>query len=90
MPDDRVQALMVLGGIATSENYPQVKRALLGTEQASPYMEKYVLEACFALGCAAEGLDRMRRRYRRLTENADSTLWERWPEMADHPGTINH
>jgi alpha-L-rhamnosidase len=90
LPDDRVQALMVLGGIATSENYPQVKRALLGTEQASPYMEKYVLEACFALGCAAEGLDRMRRRYRRLTENADSTLWERWPEMADHPGTINH
>ena len=89
-PDDRVQALMVLGGIADRGSYPALQRALLGTEEASPYMEKYVLEACLAMGGAAEALDRMRRRYRRLTENGNSTLWERWPEMSDHPGTINH
>jgi len=90
LPDDRVQALMVLGGIANPENYPRVKRALLATEQASPYMEAYVLEALFAMGFANEAVDRMRRRYQSLAENDNSTLWERWPEMSDHPGTINH
>jgi hypothetical protein len=32
----------------------------------------------------------MKRRYYSLVSNENSTLWERWPEASDHPGTINH
>ena len=89
-PDDRVQALMALGGAVEPEEYQQVTRWLGKVEQASPYMEAYVLAALFALNEPDAAIDRMRRRYRGLAENANSGLWERWPEWSAHPGTINH
>ena len=89
-PDDRVQALMVLGGAAEPEEYPPIVRWLGRVEQASPYMEFYVLSALFAMKEPGAAVDRMRRRYRPLAENANSTLWERWPQGSEHPGTINH
>jgi hypothetical protein len=89
-PDDRVQALMVLGGAVAPQEYPQTVRWLEAVEQASPYMEYYVLAALFAMGAADAAIGRMRRRFRSLAENANSTLWERWPEWSTHPGTINH
>ncbi|MDG1242819.1 MAG: alpha-L-rhamnosidase C-terminal domain-containing protein [Opitutae bacterium] len=90
LPDDRVQALMVLCGAAEAEHTPALLKVFNQVEQACPYMEKYILEAMFAIGEPVQALDRMRRRYRTLVENDNSTLWERWPEASDHPGTINH
>jgi len=89
-PDDRVQALMVLAGVATPEHEAGVVAALGRIELASPYMEYFVIEALFDTGHATEALARLRRRFRSLALNASSTLWERWPEWSDHPGTINH
>ncbi len=89
-PDDRVQALAVLSGAAAADQYPQLIRLLDTVEQACPYMEKYVLEALFAMGDADAALRRMERRYLPMIENGNSTLWERWPDWSEHPGTINH
>jgi hypothetical protein len=90
LPDDRVQALMILCGAAEVEHTPTLLKIFNQVEEACPYMEKYILEAMFAMGEPVEALNRMRRRYRSLVENDNSTLWERWPEASDHPGTINH
>jgi hypothetical protein len=49
-----------------------------------------VLEALFAMGDPEAALSRMKRRYKGLVENGNTTLWERWPEWSEHPGTINH
>lgn len=89
-PDDRVQALAVLCGAATPDQYPQLRSIFETVEQACPYMEKYVLEALFAMCDPEAALARMQRRYKGLVENGNSTLWERWPEWSKHPGTINH
>jgi len=89
-PDDRVQALAVLCGAAVPEQYPQLKHIFETVEQACPYMEKYVLEAIFKMGDAEAALRRMLRRYLPMIENKNTTLWERWPDWSDHPGTINH
>jgi alpha-L-rhamnosidase len=89
-PDDRVQALMALAGAVNAENVDAVRTHLHTVEFASPYMEYYVLEAMFHLGDAAGAIHRMQRRFRSLATNDCSTLWERWPEWSEHPGTINH
>jgi hypothetical protein len=89
-PDDRVQALMILCGAATPDQYLTLKHIFETVEQAGPYMEKYVIEALFTTGDAGAALKRMKHRYRGLVENGNSTLWERWPEWSTHPGTINH
>ena len=89
-PDDRVQALMVLCGAADPTQYPQLKRTLKTVQQACPYMEKYVLEALFGMDEPELALARMKQRFGPLIENQNSTLWERWPDWSEHPGTINH
>lgn len=89
-PDDRVQALVVLCGAAQPEQYPQIRQIFETVEQACPYMEKYVLEAIFRIGEPELALRRMQSRFKGLVENGDSTLWERWPEWSEHPGTVNH
>src|SRR5690606_13776642 len=45
--DDRVQALAVISGIADSAKYPRIFDVLKKQFHASPYMEKYVMEALF-------------------------------------------
>jgi hypothetical protein len=89
-PDDRVQALMVLCGAADPSQYSQLKTIFETVEQACPYMEKYVLEALFMMDEPELALDRMERRYKSMIDNKNSTLWERWPDWSEHPGTINH
>lgn len=89
-PDDRAQALAVISGVARPEQYPLLTVQLGRVYRACPYMERYVLEALFKMVAVEQALERMRNRYRGLTENDCSTLWERWPEHTSHPGTINH
>lgn len=56
------------------------------TENSSPYMEKYVLDAMCEMGYIDEEIIRMKRRYKEMVEEDYSTLWEYW----NKDGTKNH
>lgn len=90
LPDDRVQALMILSGVAEKQHFPQLLSRLEEVAEACPYMEKYVLESLFTMGYTNEALLRMRSRYRSMITDSSSTLWECWPEASPDNGTINH
>lgn len=77
-PDDRAQALAVVSGTLPPELYP-VLRPFFGRHyHASPYMEKYVLQALCQMGCHQDAMDRMRLRYKDMTDSPLTTLWEGW------------
>ena len=86
-PDDRAQALAVLSGLADSSTFPQMRELLATQRYASPYMEKYVLEALFQLDAPALAIGRMRERYGVMIGAECSTLWEQWDATL---GTLNH
>ena len=85
-PDDRANALAVLAGLAVKEQYPGILKILQTIENASPYMEKYVLDALCEMGYIMEATQRMKKRYREMVEYDYSMLWEYW----DKGGTLNH
>ena len=91
-PDDRVQALAVLTGWATPEQYPALRHNLRTVYQASPYMERYVLEALMRMGYPDDATARMKRRYRAMIDSELTTLWEGWGLGAEGfgGGTYNH
>lgn len=77
--DDRVQALAVVSGIADPIQYPEIFETLKKQEFASPYMEKYVIEALFQMGYGQYGLSRLKRRFSEMVNDPDcSTLYEGW------------
>ena len=86
-PDDRANALAVLSGLATPEQYGVIASVLKKTKHASPYMEYYVLEALCKMGEFAAAKERMLQRYSGMIRSADSTLWEFWARAF---GTRNH
>ena len=86
IPDDRANALAVLSGLANKANYKGITRVLSNTENASPYMEKYVLDALCEMGEVEKAVERMIKRYRQMVEYDCSTLWEYW----SMEGTFNH
>ncbi|MBO4264296.1 MAG: glycoside hydrolase [Bacteroidales bacterium] len=91
--DDRVQALAVVAGLADSDKYEQIARVLKSQRYASPYMEKYVLEAYFKMGLGETGLERMRKRYAPMVNDpVRTTLFEGWGlgEEGFGGGTSNH
>lgn len=90
--DERGHALAVLAGIAEPEKYEAIRDVFATEYHASPYMEKYVLEALFKMGYAAEACARMKRRYRRMIESPLTTLWEGWGigKEGFGGGTYNH
>lgn len=85
-PDDRANALAVLSGLADKNQYDSILKILQTTENASPYMEKYVLDALCEMGNTHEASKRMKKRYREMVEYDYSTLWEYW----NKGGTLNH
>lgn len=85
-PDDRANALAVLSGLADKSQYDSILHILQSTENASPYMEKYVLDAMCEMGFIDEAVKRMKRRYQEMVEFEYSTLWEYW----NKDGTLNH
>ncbi len=85
-PDDRANALAVLSGLADKDMYDGILEVLRTTENASPYMEKYVLDALCEMGHTDDAVKRMRSRYREMVEYDYSTLWEYW----NREGTLNH
>ncbi len=91
--DDRAQALAVLAGFAGKDKYPRMLQLLKEQEYASPYMEKYVIEALFVMEYPEYGLERLKKRFGEMVDHPDySTLWEGW-EIGSSTfggGTFNH
>ena len=91
--DDRSQAMAVLSGLASKDKYPKLFQVLKKEYHASPYMEKYVLEALFMMDKPEFALERMRQRYELMMSYRDyTTLFEGWGIGAEGfgGGTINH
>lgn len=86
-PDDRANALAVLSGLADKSQYDTVAKVLTTTDNASPYMEYYVLEALCKMGEYEAARDRIKERYEDMMSEDYSTLWEFWDSWR---GTRNH
>ena len=86
-PDDRANALAVLSGLAQKEQYDVIAGVLVTTENSSPYMEYYVLEALCEMGEYGAAENRIKRRYEDMVTEDYSTLWEFWNSWQ---GTKNH
>ena len=91
--DDRAQAMAVVSGLASADKYPALTEALKKEYPASPYMEKYVLEALFVMGQPEAALHRIHERYAKMMGYKDyTTLFEGWGIGAEGfgGGMINH
>lgn len=91
--DDRSQGLAVVAGLADSDKYEAILKILKEEKHASPYMEKYVLEALFKMGFEDDALKRMQERFGEMVNSPNySTLWEGWGIGAKGfgGGTTNH
>ncbi|WP_270739645.1 discoidin domain-containing protein, partial [Massilioclostridium coli] len=87
-PDDRANAMAVLAGLVNESQYPTVENVLETIFNASPYMEKYVLDAMCEMGYMEQAQNRMVTRYTPMaTDNGYTTLWEMWDKGG---GTRNH
>ena len=86
-PDDRANALAVLAGLANEEQYITIKNVLTTTQNSSPYMEYYVLEALCEMGEYEAAKERIKSRYEGMMGIDYSTLWEFWESWR---GTMNH
>lgn len=91
--DDRTQALAVVAGLADPDKYPKIYNILQSQFYASPYMEKYVIEALFLMGYEEYGLQRLKDRfYDMVNDPKFTTLYEGWGVGRDGygGGTVNH
>jgi len=92
--DDRVNALAILAGVASEDKYDALFEVLKAEEHASPYMEKYVMEALFAIGHGDYALERERKRYAWMVDHPDhDTLFEHWDVGVEEDwngGSVNH
>ena len=87
-PDDRANAMAVLSGLAQPQHYAGIRKVLTQKTYASPWMEKYVLEALCKINADSLALARMKNRYAPMVNANYTTLWEVWTGLKD--GTINH
>ncbi|WP_194842446.1 alpha-L-rhamnosidase C-terminal domain-containing protein [Endozoicomonas sp. OPT23] len=87
-PDDRANAMAVISGLADSSKHADIGQVLKTRFYASPFMEKYVLEALFLLGEDTFALNRMKSRYNNMVASEYSTLWEGWAQNSG--ATYNH
>ena len=90
--DDRAQAMAVVSGLAPVGRYKALLKVFKKESHASPYMEKYVMEALFMMGEPEFALKRMRDRYAKMMSYPYTTLFEGWGIGAEGfgGGTINH
>jgi alpha-L-rhamnosidase len=85
--DDRAQALTVVAGLADREQFPPLLEIFKNSFLASPYMEKYVVEALFLMGEPGYGLERLKTRFGEMVnDESTTTLRENWSDW----GTLNH
>lgn len=89
--DDRVHAMAVISGIAEPEKYSQLFEVFKTQWHASPYMEKYVMEALFQMGYGEYALQRVEKRFGLMVNSKDyTTLFEGWEVGGFGGGTTNH
>ncbi|GAB3221473.1 alpha-L-rhamnosidase-related protein [Spirosoma arcticum] len=89
--DDRANALMILTSVADSTKWEALSQVFKRAEHASPWMEKFVLESLFKIGRPQQAIERMRRRFRPMTESSFSTLWELWKyELSEAHGNTGN
>jgi hypothetical protein len=89
IPDDRGNAMAIIAGLAQPQHYEGVRKVLSEKMYASPYLEKYVLEALCSIGSESLALTRMKTRYAAMVNHPTyNTLWEVWNGLFE--GTINH
>ena len=91
--DDRAQAMAVVSGLASEDKYSAIKKILDKEYHASPYMEKYVLEALFMMEEPDQAMERMHQRYGKMLSYRDyTTLFEGWGIGTEGfgGGTLNH
>lgn len=91
--DDRLQSLAVVAGLADAEKYPIIYNILQTKKYASPYMEKYVVEALFQMGYGVYGLERLKERFSKMVnDTVSTTLYENWDIGPDGfgGGSSNH
>lgn len=90
--DDRANALAVVAGFAKPAQFPALREVLTKHRNASPYMEKYVLEALFLMDSPEHAMTRMKERYRAQLDSPLTTLWEGWGIGKDGygGGSYNH
>jgi alpha-L-rhamnosidase len=90
--DDRANAMAVVAGLAKAEYYPAIRDVLRNEYHASPYMEKYVLEAIYLMDAPGEAIARMKKRFAAQIDSPLTTLWEGWGigEEGFGGGTYNH
>ncbi len=90
--DDRANAMAIYSGLADDSRYDGILNVLLNTYNASPYMEKYVLESMYMMGADDEAILRTLNRFRPFTEDGYPTLPEIWSDQSLFGGdeTKNH
>lgn len=87
--DDRGHGLAVVAGLAEPSQYEAIRTILQQHRNASPYMEKYVLEALYIMDMDVEAMGRMKNRYSSMVNDEScSTLWELWSKGGG--STYNH
>ena len=91
-PDDRAQALAIISGTLPQSHYPTIRGFFTQQYHASPYMEKYVLQALCEMGYHQDAMNRMKLRYNDMINSNLSTLWEGWGigEKGFGGGSYNH
>ena len=85
--DDRANALLALSGLAEPQDYEQIINVLTTTYEASPFTEKYLLEALCVMGREDLAMERIKLRYAPMLTDKWDTLWELYN---DDTGTYNH
>jgi len=93
LTDDRANALAVVAGLASPDYYPAITRFLQTNLNASPYMEKYVLEALYLMQQPEAAVTRMKQRYGSMIDAPETTLWENFARPGSSEpgsGTYNH
>jgi alpha-L-rhamnosidase len=84
--DDRANAMAVLTGLAPESRFEGVRNVLRTHHNASPGMEKYILETQCRMGDVEDAQERMKLRYKPMVDSSLTTLWEFW----DLSGSYNH
>ena len=90
--DDRGNGLAVVAGLAGSERWDGVAKVLNENFNASPYTEKYILEALLMMDKTEQAQERLKKRYAKMVESPLTTLWEGWGIGSEGygGGTYNH
>jgi hypothetical protein len=86
LADDRANAMAVLAGLAPKECYEDIRFVLNSAQNATTYMENFVLIALCEMGYFEDAYRRMMGRYNHMAVNENSTLWEDFAVL----GTKNH